>query len=247
MRIIDCEQGSPEWVMARLGVATASQFHRLVTPARLEPSKQLRGYGMELLAEWLQGEPQDDGGRSDWSDRGIAKEPQAIAAYEWEHGIETRAVGFCLSADGSYGCSPDRLVGDDGGVEIKCHAAKIHIGYLLDGFHADHMMQVQGSLLVTGREWWDLVAFCPGLPSVGRRVVPDPRYQDALRAALDNLVAFLAESKARLLESGCTSRLDALRAQRTRDEAWVDSVPESVPVGARKTMAEEDFEGEVGY
>jgi len=31
MRIIECEQGTPEWLQARLGVPSASSYAKLVT------------------------------------------------------------------------------------------------------------------------------------------------------------------------------------------------------------------------
>ena len=70
MIVIDCEQGTDEWRQARAGVATASQFGRLVTPAKLLPSKQLYGYAIELAAERILGRPLDDDAGSMWTERG---------------------------------------------------------------------------------------------------------------------------------------------------------------------------------
>ena len=59
MRVIDCEQGSREWVEARLGIPTASAFKRIVTSTG-KLSAQRERYQAELLAEWVYGEPAED-------------------------------------------------------------------------------------------------------------------------------------------------------------------------------------------
>jgi len=64
---------------------------------------------------------------------GIDMEPEARACYSFLAGGEVKQVGFCLSDDGRFGCSPDGLVGDDGGLELKCPLPKTHIKYLVEG------------------------------------------------------------------------------------------------------------------
>jgi hypothetical protein len=82
------------------------------------------------------------------------------------------------------GASPDGLVGDDGGLEIKCPRAKTHIQTILSGeVPAHNMAQVQATLLVTGRDWWDFVSFCAGLPMWTKRVTLDPKWRDAIITA----------------------------------------------------------------
>ena len=73
MKIIDVEQGSPEWWQARLGMPTASAFHRVMTDTTRKFSKASEGYLYELVAEHLLGEPLD-GGDTGFTLRGKAEE-----------------------------------------------------------------------------------------------------------------------------------------------------------------------------
>ena len=55
MRIIDCDQGSPEWIEERLGVPSASMFSKIVTTKGTR-STQAESYINQLVAEDLTGE-----------------------------------------------------------------------------------------------------------------------------------------------------------------------------------------------
>ena len=58
MKIINgIEQGSPEWLQLRLGVATASDFKKIITSTGKE-SKTLKDYALELASESLLTEPE---------------------------------------------------------------------------------------------------------------------------------------------------------------------------------------------
>ena len=202
MIVVECIQGSPEWLTARLGLPTASQFHRVLTPKTLKLSSSADAYRNELCAEWLIGEPIDPAA-NEWMQRGTELEPQAVAYYEAQRDVDTTEVGLCLTDDRLAGCSPDRLIGDDGGLEVKCPSAKVHVGYLLKGVEGDHMAQVQGCLFVTGRQWWDVMSFNPAMPPSIVRVERDPKFMAALEAALENFTTALADMREKLLAMGC--------------------------------------------
>ena len=198
MKILDCVQGSDEWFRARLGMPTASQFDRILTPARRQYAKGATGYRNLLVAEWLLGCPVDWDGNG-WTARGTELEAEAREWYQFTTDREVVEVGMVLRADEKVGGSPDGLVGDDGGIEIKCLAAHNHVAQLLDEDDA-HTGQVQGLLYLTGRAWWDLVFYNPQIPSVIRRITPDPDYHAALDVALTRFVRELDEAKDRLRE-----------------------------------------------
>jgi hypothetical protein len=62
-------------------------------------------------------------------------------------------------------------------LEIKSAAAHIQVARLLDGeLPSEHRAQVQGSLWVTGRDWWDFCSYCPKLPLFVKRVPRDIDY-----------------------------------------------------------------------
>ncbi|HEX6926796.1 MAG TPA: YqaJ viral recombinase family protein [Longimicrobiaceae bacterium] len=202
MRILTMEQGSPEWMNARLGIPTASRFSEIITPATLKPSKSASKYRNQLLAEWLLGYPIDwSNGGSAWTDRGREMEGEARAFYEMQFDVDVVRVGFVLREDGRVGGSPDGLIGTDGGVDFKCPALHTHIGYMLepDKLAADYRAQVQGYMYLTGRAWWDLFAYSPALPHVRVTVERDAEFQAALGAALDAFVADLDRCREQLM------------------------------------------------
>ena len=195
MRIVDVMQGTPEWEMARLGIPTASQADRILTPSRLKPAAAAREYLYQLLAEWLIGYPIEWSASSQYMQRGTDLEAEARAAYELEMGVDVQTTGLLLTDDGMFGGSPDGLVGDVGGLEIKCPAIHTHIGYLLDpeSLADRYRGQVQALLWITRREWWDLWAYHPELPPVRVRVWPDAEWGAAWEPTL---TAFVDELKA---------------------------------------------------
>ncbi len=186
MKIIDCEQGSPEWLHARLGIPTASQFHRIITAAKGELSKSARKYAHELVAETLLGRPLEPVPViSQAMLRGKQLEPMAVRQYEFTNDTETRAVGFVTTDCGRLGCSPDRLiVGARAGLEVKCQLDGNHVATLIDGPGEDYKQQVQGCLAICEADYWDLYAYHPELPPVTVRTHRDEPYIAKMRAAL---------------------------------------------------------------
>ena len=199
MKIIECVQGSDQWHMARLGLPTASEFGRLVTPTG-KPSAQADAYLHRLVAERLIGMPVDNDTDSPWMTRGSAMEAEAVAFYELQRGEDTRAVGFVTTDDGLAGASPDRLVGDDGLLEIKCPSAAVHVGYLLEVEPRKYWPQLQGQLWVTGRAWVDFLSYCPGLPPALVRYARDEEFIAKLAEAVPAFACSVEASYLRLAE-----------------------------------------------
>ena len=57
MKIIECDQGTPEWWAARCGIPTASQFSKIITPVKGEPSTSWLDYACQLIADIAMGGP----------------------------------------------------------------------------------------------------------------------------------------------------------------------------------------------
>lgn len=202
MRTIDCVQGSAEWYSARLGIPTASNFERIVTPTG-KLSAQARKYAYRLSVEKLLNRSLDDISSLDWVSRGRELEPSAVKLFEFERGVRTRPVGFLLSDDGRFGASPDRLVdGENAGLEIKCCAPQTHFGYLVDGFGLDHFVQAQGQIFVGGFDLVYRYAYHPELPPVLDRTYRDDAFQVQLRSALVSFVEMLDEMSERARAAG---------------------------------------------
>lgn len=186
-------QGSQEWHELRLGKPTASCFNQIVTPTG-KLSAQADKYMHRLIAERILGYSLDAISTAAM-ETGREREPEAVQWYEFTHGIETDVVGIVFSDDGRIGASPDRVVGADGMLEIKCPMPHTHIGYLLDDVgHSDaYRPQVQGQLWIGEREWNDAVSYCPMFPaSLVRRYRDDgyiAKLKDALAEFCDRLDA----------------------------------------------------------
>ena len=148
MIIVDCEQGSPEWFEARFGKPTASNFDKILTPANMQISKQREAYMFDLCEERL--EVNREFYKSRYMERGNELESEARDYYAFMKDCEPKQVGFCLDDSGRYGCSPDSLIGDDGGFEAKCPKLITHRKYRTnEKLPTIYKLQVLGSLLVT--------------------------------------------------------------------------------------------------
>lgn len=189
VEILDCEQNSPEWFEARAGIVTASTFAKVLAQGKDGgASVGRRDLMLKLAGEILTGEPAPEGYRNADMDRGHEHEPRARALYALRYAAPTR-VGFVRN--GRAGASPDSLVGDNGGLEIKCAIPSVQIDRLLKGrVPPEYVAQVQGSLWVCEREWWDFMSFCPGLPPLVVRATRDETYIAKLASAVE---AFNAE------------------------------------------------------
>lgn len=202
MITIHCQQGSAEWHAMRLGIPTASQFSRILTPKTRKLASGSESYLHELLAEWLTGMPSGPESRG-YLERGSDMEDWALSYYRLQTGLEVEKVGVCTSDDGMIGCSPDALVGADGGLEIKCPSAVQHVANLLDGVER-YALQAQGGMWITGRKWWDILSYHPEIPAHILRVERDEELIGALAGAVTLFVDQLVGARQRLITMGCT-------------------------------------------
>lgn len=200
MRIIDCEQGSPEWFALRLGIPTASDFGEIVTAARGDVSASASGLIDRLIDEMIRPEMQEERFSNRHTERGKELEPAAREWYAYTRSVGVQVVGFCSRDDGRAGCSPDGLLGVDrsalvGGLEIKCPDGPTHVGYArANVLPAKYRQQVHGSMVITGLRRWDFLSYCPGYAPLVVRVEWDA-YTDKLAASLDTFLEQLDEAK----------------------------------------------------
>ena len=159
---LDCEQGSEEWLQARLGIPTATGFENIVTATGKKSSAQIK-YMAELIEESIIG-LQDESFKSRFMERGNQLEPLARSAYEFITGnAVTQVGGVYLDENKEVMVSPDGLIPElKKGLEIKSPKMSTHIRYLLEGgVPSEYVIQVQANLWVTGYETWDFVSYCP--------------------------------------------------------------------------------------
>ena len=113
----DVAQYSEAYDRLKLGIPTSSNFHKIITPQG-KPSKQWREYTCVLIAERIL-QRKIEFYRSAPMERGLIVEAEAADWYECDQDVTVQKVGFITDDNHTIGCSPDRLVGDEGLLEIK--------------------------------------------------------------------------------------------------------------------------------
>lgn len=173
------DQRSDGWFAERAGKITASRMSDVMLERDREPYKSgprkgqpkpppkaLTDYAYQLAAERLTGRPrkQIKAAALQW---GQDIEPAAVAAYQAETGEIVTLCGFVQHPVHDFiGASPDFLVADDGGGEIKSpESSEVHLETLICGLPPEHIEQIQGGLWVTGRKYWDFVSYHPDFPA----------------------------------------------------------------------------------
>ena len=189
MIVIDSyDQCSDEWFKARSFGPTASQFDRIITTIG-KPSSQREKYLYQLAGERILGRKEETYQNAAML-RGIELEPEARSAYEFINGFPVEQAALIYKDERKrFSCSPDGLVneyGFYGGLEIKCPGIPVHMEYLDKGkLPSTYFQQVQGSLFITGLEWWDFFSYYPGIKPFLIRVEPDLKWHKMLQDELD--------------------------------------------------------------
>lgn len=199
MIICPHSQGSPEWLADRCGVASASRFAAIMATIKSGEAAERRNYRADLIVERLTGKPLETFQTAAMR-QGIEREPDARRAYEARTGNLVDQVGFCRHDVLLVGASPDGLVDEDGGLEIKCPERPTHLRYLQQDMEPpEYTWQIQGGMWITGRAWWDFVSYNPDFPEhlqlIVRRI---KRNEEAIKKLSGEIVRFLAEVDAEL-------------------------------------------------
>lgn len=194
IEIFDCDQGGDDWLAARIGIPTASEFSTLMASGKGGGESATRAkYMRQLAGEVITGKPMYKWS-NDHMDRGKEQEDEARQLYAMIAEVEPTRVGFIRNNELKCGASPDSLIGDDGLLEIKTALADIQIERLLRMTKFDqsrwippeHVAQVQGQLWLSGRQWCDFVSYSPGVKLFKVRVYRDAEYigqiSDAVKA-----------------------------------------------------------------
>lgn len=187
------QQGSDAWDAIRVGRFTSSEIYKLMecgkrpmtaeelkarpksgkgskTTQVPDPSKMGAAgltYINQKVAEVLTGKPRPSAYAYPLV-YGKEMEPEAVAFYENKFGVVCEEVGFQVWTDHAGG-SPDRLIGDKEGLEVKCpFDSEKQIQYLMLTDHYDlkrmfpeYYWQCTSLLLFTGREAWNFATFDP--------------------------------------------------------------------------------------
>jgi hypothetical protein len=186
----DVAQYSDEYDRLKLGIPTSSHFHKIITPQG-KPSKQWREYACLLIAERIL-QRKIELYNSPAMERGLIVEADAADWYEFDQDVTVQRVGFITDDDHTVGCSPDRLVGNDGLLEIKAPLPHTQVEYWISGTVNERFWpQLQGQLYVSQRSWVDIVCWHDVLPKVVMRVEPDEEFIKTLDRELQIFKYFI--------------------------------------------------------
>ena len=158
-------QGSEEWKIARLGAVTASRVVNILPGSSGAYLASRKNYMSELICEILTGTTAEHfvSGPMKW---GTDTEPLARTDFELETNFIVEEVGI-VDHPTIMGlkASPDGLIGENSGIEIKCPETAQHIDVLLNHkVKRDYIIQMNVNMMCTERTEWYYVDFDPRLP-----------------------------------------------------------------------------------
>lgn len=192
------EQRSPKWHEIRKGVLTASEFGAWLLK-KDKRSQDAKAKAIARCVSQIAGGWEPDIFETEAMRRGTEMEPEAVEHFELQTGLKVRPVGFCLSTEGRFGCSPDGLIGDDSGFEGKVPIGPTHVYYRREGVLPDaYKLQVHGCMAVTGAKTWWFQSYNRGLASLRLEVERD----DFTEELLAGLKSFSRELEAAIAEEG---------------------------------------------
>lgn len=197
MKVINnIEQGTPEWFELRKGKMTASHAQAIGNVG-----KGLETYIYEIMAEYYSSGEKEQFS-NEHTERGNELETLARHIYELEKGVDIEQVTF-IEQDEYVGCSPDGLV-NDGLIEIKCPNDVEYLKYLLNGenqIDTKYIWQVQMQMLITQRQWCDLIIYNPNFknPMLIFRILPDQEKFEALKKGFEVGQTKILEIKSKII------------------------------------------------
>jgi putative phage-type endonuclease len=201
---IDLMQNSSEWLVARAGSLGGSQIGKAIERLKRSGDRTQAAVDLmyEIAAERLTGVPAKRVNALAW---GLEHQDEARHGYGLLTNLEVATVGLIRhpTIPGAH-ASPDALVGDEGGVEIKCPTSATHLKTLIEGVvPEDHMPQIMWNMACAKRAWWDFVSYDPRFPPKHQFFIRRVERDDAAIATLEGLaIGFLedVDSKIAALE-----------------------------------------------
>lgn len=217
-------QGTDEWDEIRRGRFTSSEMHRLMGAAyrpmteqeladrpkkgkgssttRIEVygvlSDAAKTYVKQKVAEVFTGRTQQNSYAFPLV-YGTDMEPEAADYFAKKTGFELEAVGFVPFGEHAGG-SPDRYVGEDEILEIKCpYSQDTQVDYLLltdqwdlKAYNEEYYWQCQSNLFFTQKRLCHFVTYDPRYPEKHRmthiQIKPDMQAYDAIAGKIEAAV-----------------------------------------------------------
>lgn len=202
------EQGSHEWIVARLGKITArlgkitaSRFNDIVKiDGTLRTGDTPNSYMNEKIVEIMNHQSKNivTSTAIEWS---TDNESDARKLYEELTFSSVREVGFFTHSEMHYvGCYPDGLINGNGGIKIDCpYNSEDHVNTISNKkVPSQYIAQIQGNIWINDLDWVDFVSYDP-------RMIDDAYKIYIIRCRrdygyIDNLISSLGEFWKKLQE-----------------------------------------------
>ena len=192
MIIHDIPQNTPEWEDLRSGMPTGSKASSLVTP-KGKASTGVNAYAISLANDLYRGKADNKFKGNIHTERGHELEPIAADNYAFIFNVKVNTVGFITDDDMRYGVSPDRVIDDNGLLEIKCLDDQAHTAAIV--YYAkerkppvDRIAQCQMQLFVSGYDYVDLFYHHDFLPELRIRILPIKSYFEMLECQINEVI-----------------------------------------------------------
>ena len=232
-----------EWIKARTGCITASEFKEFVgLDGTLRTGEMPKTYMAEKLFERWTGRQKPNDFFSRAVNNGVIIESQAAKYFTLEYGLEIQHVGFVSNDYSTVGASPDGLIGfgklradvpsdmpqpPDGasGLEIKAPELYTHIKWLMDGgLPKDHICQVQGSMFLTGCKTWHFVSYplashLDGFPWLHLEIERDDEWQENFAESVSDFLLKFDEEWDKLVDRNGGPPVRAVTPDELRSKA----------------------------
>ena len=165
MNPLELQQNTEEWLKYKCGRLGGSSIADMLTRTKTGWGAGRLNLKARLVAERLTGCPTESY-KSKAMEYGTETEAEACNVYGFMRDVDPVAVGYVDHPTIEWaGCSPDRLIGEDGLIQVKCPNTATHISSLLGGsVDGGYFKQMQWEMACTGRQWCDYVTYDKRLP-----------------------------------------------------------------------------------
>lgn len=198
----DVRQGTEAWLALKLGVISASNASKVVAKTTTQTRVT---YMNELIGQIATGEMRElFGAALDW---GTAHEGAARSSYEFVSGHDFHQVSFAFKDDTfRVGCSPDAIVSEKKGCEIKCpYVTANYIDFLVaDKVKPEWNWQAQMSMWVLGLEAWDFAQYDPRMRKNPIKIIELEKDEKMHSTLSDAVPQFISDMDKRLAAAGFT-------------------------------------------
>lgn len=159
-QLLDYEQGSYEWLKARIPYVTASDVAKVMAGGQ---GVTRHNYLVKKLCENLSGEP-ITGYKSEAMQNGNDYEPIARQIYETIRKVHVATSGFWYLPDEKLGSSLDGdILDSDGYIEIKSVITPEQVRLIsTEKIKPEYIKQLQTQMYVKNKQWCDYCSFSPG-------------------------------------------------------------------------------------